>query len=232
MRRRSLIIAGPAILAASATVMAEGSPVVVELFTSQGCSSCPPADALLRELSHRPGIVALTWHVDYWNNLGWLDPYASSAWTQRQRRYARLLNDEVYTPALIVNGTRMVVGSDRAAVQGAMAASHAFPVEVDLRRRERGLLGRFGPCPEGATVTHIVYDAAHATGVRAGENAGRTLQEAHIVRSATVIEPGEKASALPLPDIAPDQGAVLLVQDRDWAVLGVAHVRPASSELP
>jgi hypothetical protein len=205
---------------------------VIELFTSQGCSSCPPADALLAELARRPEVVALGWHVDYWNNLGWLDPYASPEWTQRQRHYARHLNDEVYTPALIVNGARMVVGSDRSAVQAAMAVPHALTVDVELRRGEHGLMARVGSRPEGAVASLIVYDQAHVTAVRAGENSGRKFRESHIVRSASALEPGQDATLLSWLDLAPDQGAVLLVQDRDWVVRGVAQVTPAGADLP
>src|ERR1700748_2762083 len=97
-------------------VHAATAPVVLELFTSQGCSSCPPADALLGELVRQTGVIGLAWHVDYWNSLGWTDPYARRAWTDRQKDYAAHLGNEVFTPALVVNGATMLVGSDKAAV--------------------------------------------------------------------------------------------------------------------
>ncbi len=234
MRRRSLITLAAASAARSLSATtpvraAEASPVVIELFTSQGCSSCPPADALLGDLSRQAGVVALAWHVDYWNKLGWVDPFARAEWTQRQRRYAQLLNDEVYTPALVVNGAHMVVGSNRSAVQSAMAEPHALPVRAELTRAEDGLRASIGPRPDAATVSLVVYDASRETGVRAGENVGRKLQETNIVRSVIVVEPGGVGVPVWLPRIASDQGAALLVQDHNLVVLGVGHVRPASA---
>ena len=116
---RTLMLAAVAVLLTGAAP-ASVSPVVVELFTSQGCSSCPPAESLLGSLLARPDVIALSWHVDYWNYLGWRDPFADRQWTERQRHYARALRAEVYTPALVVNGAHMVVGSDAAAVREAM----------------------------------------------------------------------------------------------------------------
>src|SRR4051812_11073686 len=87
------------------------SPVVVELFTSQGCSSCPPADEYLGELTRRKDVIPLAFHVDYWNYIGWVDPYATKEMTQRQKDYARALNQRyVYTPEMVVNGAAYEVG--------------------------------------------------------------------------------------------------------------------------
>ena len=127
MRRRDVLMAGlaatvaPVALTATIAPAARTAtpPAVLELFTSQGCSSCPPADALLGRLARDPGIIALAWHVDYWNGLGWRDSYSSPAATDRQRRYAEALGDEVYTPALVVNGARMVVGGLRTTASSA-----------------------------------------------------------------------------------------------------------------
>src|SRR5690348_4653604 len=99
------------------TAIAAPRPIVVELFTSQGCSSCPPADALLNELAQRPDVVALGFHVDYWDYLGWKDPLSAPGSTQRQRDYARLLNQPtIYTPEMVIDGHLQLVGSDRTAV--------------------------------------------------------------------------------------------------------------------
>ena len=103
--------------------MAARRPVVVELFTSQGCSSCPPADALVADLAeHRPDLLALTFHVTYWNSLGWTDPFSLKEATDRQRGYVALsVSPEVYTPAMVVDGALDVIGSDRPAVAAALA---------------------------------------------------------------------------------------------------------------
>jgi hypothetical protein len=131
-------------LAASPAARAGEAPVVLELFTSQGCSSCPPADALLGELVRRPNVIALAWHVDYWNGLGWRDPFATRLATDRQRAYAVRLHAEVYTPALVVNGAVVVVGSDRAAVAQAIGQAPPLSVPVALHAEDERLLGTIG----------------------------------------------------------------------------------------
>src|SRR4051794_10112623 len=120
--RRTAAILGllPWLLAAAGAPHAETRPVVVELFTSQGCSSCPPADALLRELAGRADVIALGFHISYWDRLGWKDPLSNEASTDRQKAYASRLSGRVYTPQIVVEGTNEIVGSDRAAVAAAL----------------------------------------------------------------------------------------------------------------
>ena len=221
MRRRTLL------LASLTTGFAAPAPAVLELFTSQGCSSCPPADALLGELARQPGLITLAWHVDYWNRLGWRDPYASREWTDRQRAYAKALRDEVYTPALVINGAAMVVGSDRHAVQQTIRTAPALDVTVSLSRTPDTLTARVGSLPPGASLLAATYDPRAATSVAAGENAGRRLQEYRIVRTARVIDatPGQ----ITLPPIPEDQGMVLLVQDSDHRIRGAADAPPVTS---
>src|ERR1700730_6696553 len=108
-------------------------PIVVELFTSEGCSSCPPADALLAELAGRPDVRALSFHVDYWDRLGWKDPYSSRAATDRQNRYATLLAlPTVYTPQIVVDGKWEAVGSDRAEVERVLELARREPPDVPV----------------------------------------------------------------------------------------------------
>src|SRR5262245_56361084 len=104
------------------------APVVVELFTSEGCSSCPPADAFLGELAQRPDVVPLAFHVDYWDYIGWKDPYANPAFTQRQHDYKAALGlHMVYTPQMIVDGRTDVVGSERGSVEAAIGKAGVGP---------------------------------------------------------------------------------------------------------
>ena len=173
---------------AAAAEPAVVSPVVVELFTSQGCSSCPPADALLTELAGRPDVVALSLHVDYWDYIGWKDPYASPQYTARQQRYAETLHLRyVYTPQIVVDGRANVVGSHRAEVLEAIAAAakRDRPIDIIFSTRHGGtVIIPEGPAPdEGATVWLAVYDREHVTEIKRGENAGHKLRNANVVRS-------------------------------------------------
>jgi hypothetical protein len=167
-------------------------PVVVELFTSQGCSSCPPADAIAADLAaNRPDVLPLTFHVTYWNNLGWQDPFSFAGATERQRRYVVLaVSPEVYTPAMVVDGRRDVVGSDRAAVEASLvraASELQAAAPVDLSRTGDTLVIGVGEGTGNGTVLLIGYDRRHQTHIGRGENGGRTLVEANIVRSITSI---------------------------------------------
>ncbi len=227
MRRRGLLTAPLLVFPLSATRgLAAPPPVVLELFTSQGCSSCPPADALLGELVGRPGVIGLAWHVDYWNSLGWRDPYARREWTDRQKIYAKSLDGEVYTPALVVNGAAMMVGSDKAAVRRAI--DHATPPShpVTLRRTTSGLEAEIGTTPSTGPMTAILvsYDPRQETQVGAGENDGRRLIEYRVVRDVITLD--ASTPHLALPSVADHRGAVLLVQDASWRVIGAAELPP------
>jgi hypothetical protein len=226
MRRRQ-VIASAIALGFAPTARAAGRPVVLELFTSQGCSSCPPADALLGTLARRPDVIALAWHVDYWDHLGWRDPYASRQATARQRAYARQIGTEVFTPALVVNGGNVVVGSDHAAVETAIKTAGALPVLVTLSRSEDGLAVEVGAGPGPMRALRAVYDPEQATAVRAGENDGERLREYRIVREVeTLGEWDGSARRFAAKAPAPGQGQVILVQSADLRVVGVAEQPP------
>jgi hypothetical protein len=224
MRRRDFVIAS--LLSAPLTARrgfanSVPAPVVLELFTSQGCSSCPPADAFLGELAREPGVIGLAWHVDYWNGLGWRDRFSRPEWTARQKTYARNLNEEVYTPALVVNGAAMVVGSDKAAVRRAIAGASPPRVAVTLRRDGSRLQAEIGAATVATTAQLITYDPEQATQVDAGENQGHQLNEYCVVRDAVMLD-----SRLTPPLIAENRGAVLLVRDDAWRIIGAAICPP------
>src|SRR5258708_37236121 len=157
--------------------MAGERPIVVELFTSEGCSSCPPADALLAELADRPDVLALSFHVDYWDRLGWKDPFSSREATARQNRYATLLAlSTVYTPQIVVDGKWQAVGSDRADVEQALDRARRdrpeVPVTLALDHGQAQIA--LGPGGDGvaASVPLIGFDRRHVTAVNRCENSG------------------------------------------------------------
>ncbi len=210
--------------AASLTTPLARAETVVEQFTSQSCSSCPPADALLGELAAQPGILALALHVDYWDRLGWKDPYSSASYTARQRRYASLLNDDsVYTPELVVNGRGGVVGSDRRAVAAAIVADTvATPVPLRLSQDATGLVVEAGAGVGPATLMLAGFDARHVTRIGGGENGGRSLVETNIVR---YLMPAASWTGAPLRVAVPKppgERAAVFLQREDGRIIGVA----------
>jgi hypothetical protein len=219
----SLALATPA-LAAPAT-----NPLVLELFTSQGCSSCPPADALLGELAHdRRDLLPLDLHVTYWDRLGWRDPYSLPQATQRQEAYAPLLGEqEIYTPQLIAGGRYQAVGSDREGVLAAIMAARldaaASRVTLGLRPLPAGTVEiSIGPGAGAASLLLVGFDPSHTTAVGRGENSGRTLTEVNVVRG---ISRAASYSGAPLQLTAPrppgEQVAALL-QQSDGRILAAA----------
>jgi hypothetical protein len=197
-------------------------PVVVELFTSQGCHSCPPADEFLAELAGRPGVLALGLHVDYWDYIGWKDPFAQRAHTERQRSYSRALHQRyVYTPQMVINGTHQNVGSDRAAIdklidKARKEAGTGATLAVSGTGLQRRLRIGGGSVAQPATIWLVGFDQKHETKVKAGENSGRRLANHNVVRQ--MIEVGIWAGAatdvaLDLTQIAGDcDSAAVLVQ--------------------
>ena len=205
-------------------------PLVLELFTSQSCSSCPPADALLGELARRDDLLPLSFHVTYWNRLGWTDAYSSEMATRRQRSYAASLHqDGVYTPELIVEGRRGVVGSDRPAVTAALDdALHDQPAPIGLRISRAGarVILAVGQGRGTGTVWLVGFDRQHRTAVGGGENGGRVLLESNIVRS---MEPVATWSGDPLRlelPIPSGEETVTFVQASDGRILDAARTTP------
>jgi hypothetical protein len=212
---------------AAAPIAAAERPTVVELFTSEGCSSCPPADALLAELARRPDILALSFHVDYWDRLGWKDPFSSAAATARQQHYAALGVGSVYTPQIVVDGRWQAVGSDRGEVEQALAAAAGAPAAVPVmltvnHGQARVTLGSGGEKAPGSVLL-IAFDRQHVDAVERGENEGRTLTHVDVVRGFSEISrpDGEPQTfAAPAPWRADRVAAIL--QTADGHILGAA----------
>ncbi len=212
---------------------------VVELFTSEGCSSCPPADRLLAEIdkwadSSGLPVYVLSFHVDYWDRLGWKDPYASAAYTGRQREYAAASNERsVYTPQMIVNGGSGFIGSDGkraaaalgeavAARPSASLALEASPVGQSYRLRYRAT-----DAPPGSVINVALVEPAGTQNVARGENAGRQLAHVNIVRAfrQASVDPdgvGEITLAAPAGAIGPLETIVYLQEANTGRVLAAA----------
>lgn len=215
------------ILGASAVASAAERPVVVELFTSEGCSSCPPAEAFLTELSHqRRDVLPLAFHVTYWNSLGWKDPYSLPIATQRQAAYSARFGDEPYTPEMVVNGRRDFVGSDRDKANEVIgkARSDFTAASIEARRDGNAVSIAVGQGSGAATVMLVGFDPQRRTSIGRGENAGLTLIESDIVRS---IEPIGQWSGLAKTFRAEVQGGAqeaVLLEAADGSVVGAARV--------
>jgi hypothetical protein len=229
---------------------ARQSFAVVELFTSEGCSSCPPADALLAEIledAQKDGrqVFCLSFHVDYWNQLGWTDPFGSAAFSRRQQAYARALKaDQVYTPQMIVNGAEELVGSDRRRSRAAIDAALKRPeqVRIELHREKPKATGAFtlsyqiaGAAP-GVMLNVALVERDKVSAVKRGENGGRTLRHQNVVRvfKTLHLEANGKGSVhLDLPtDLVRGKASVIAyVQEPETrTILGASALALASGE--
>ena len=226
-------------LAGAARAGDRGIPVLVELFTSEGCSSCPPADALLARLVREqpiPGVevVALSEHVDYWDSLGWKDRFSSPAFTDRQSGYAsRLGRHNVYTPQAVVDGRTDVVGTDERGLRSASQAAAAEPHGTLSARREGSALRIEATLPthHGAEVLLAAVEESASSRVERGENAGRTLSHTSVVRSLTRVGETAAAAWTGRVELQPEQARlrlVLFVQERgSRRVLASASLPPS-----
>jgi hypothetical protein len=194
--------AGPPSLAEARADESAPAFAVVELFTSEGCSSCPPADDVLTDLAQSadPRIYPMAFHVDYWDSLGWPDRFASRENTSRQDAYERALGlDGLYTPQMIVDGAEQFTGSDRARAGAAVARALSRGGALRLSIQARASIGdavtvdyAVPGAPAGAVLDVALVARSRSTSVRAGENAGKTLRHANIVRgfaTATLAAP-------------------------------------------
>lgn len=234
MLLRTAFALGGLTLLAAVTAPVQAEPrCVIELFTSQGCSSCPPADQLLGELAHDPNVVSLSFPVDYWDYIGWRDTFAQPAFTARQKAYAIARGDgQVYTPQAVVDGLSHAVGSDRAELRAAMTSSlgrkGALSVPVTLNGAGKGVRVEIGAAtgdaPKSAEVWLVRVAHSRKVSIGRGENSGRAVTYTNVVRAMTRL--GDWSGEARGFDVAEALGGdadgyVVLLQTRDQGRPGV-----------
>lgn len=212
-------------------VMAQ-SPVVVELFTSQGCSSCPPADKLLHELAQRNDVIPLALHVDYWDYIGWKDEFSHPDYAKRQRGYAmQAKRRSVYTPQMIVNGVTDIVGARRMELSKAIAHHADLPSRVELSVNRSGseiLINAQPTNVDGPLIVRMLrYTPQRSAHITRGENAGHTMLYANVTENWTVLAEWDGTTALALTTVVEgDKPVVVLVQqDQHGPILAAVRLR-------
>jgi hypothetical protein len=236
------IATGPAALGQTAPPAAPVAVTVLELFTSQGCSSCPAADALFKSYVERPDVLALSYSVDYWDYLGWKDTLASPKFTERQRAYGKSVsNGQIYTPQMVINGVRHAVGSSRGDIEAAVAATRASPAaqafRIEASRadgaiavRSAGSIGSASAAAPGV-VWLVTVRGEQAIAVTRGENSGRTLSYANVVRDVAQVgewtgQPLTVRVPAGSPALGPDERyAVLIQRGQQGPLLGAGWVQ-------
>ena len=232
------------------TAFAGDVPVLAELFTSEGCSSCPPADAVLMQLDRLQPVagahvIVLSEHVDYWNSQGWRDPFSSPLFTRRQADYARLMGSEVYTPQLVIDGHVQLNGSDGRDIQAAIARAAAkpkVPVQIVQASRDGGnavVHVAVPALPSGKSDVWVaIVDESDRSSVSKGENSGRKLSHVAVVRSLSKVGSVSKSTGfdqtlrLPLnPANAGGSRVVVFVAQAYNPVIGAASVPLAGGRV-
>jgi hypothetical protein len=208
-------------------------PVVVELFTSQGCSSCPPANAYLNELSKgRRDVLALAFHVTYWDRLGWKDPFSFAAATDRQAVYGRRFGDGSYTPEMVVDGAASAVGSDRSQVGSAIdnaKRNGQTAAAVSVTRNGEQVSIEVGSGSGSGRILLVGFDHEHTTAIGRGENGGRTLTEANVVRSIRSVGQWSGA-ALRLNERFPEgEDVAVVLEAPDGRIIGATRLGAGGS---
>lgn len=221
-----------AALSLAGTPVAAQSPVVVELFTSQGCSSCPPADKLMHDLAERDDVIALALHVDYWDYIGWKDEFAVPANADRQRGYAMQAGrHSIYTPQMIINGVTDIVGARPMELSKAIAEHASRPSPVALRVSRSGTAISIAADPvtiEGPmTVQMLRYQPERTADIKRGENAGHVLTYANVTEDWQVLTEWNGAAPLSLEANAEGENpvVVLIQQGKSGPILAAAQLR-------
>jgi hypothetical protein len=207
--------------------------VVVELYTSQGCSSCPPADELMGQLAEMPGVIGLALHVDYWDYIGWPDTFADPRYTERQKAYAQAAGDRmIYTPQMIVAGGQRVEGNQPGQVAAAIAQSSAAPRLVDLKLSQQGdqlaiHAESRAAVPSGTTVQLVRYKVKGEVAIDRGENAGLNMEYHNIVTSWQKIAEWSGSEPLDMTTEAAGEGPIVVIVQSagPGAILAAAQLK-------
>jgi hypothetical protein len=213
--------------------VAQSHPVVVELFTSQGCSSCPPADKFLARIADRDDVIALALHVDYWDYLGWADAFASPAFTKRQKDYGHAAGARsVYTPQMIVGGVDPVVGTRPMEVADLLRAHSARPEQVTIKLVRNGgnvMISAIAspPLTAAADVQVVRYTPRSTVEIKHGENAGKTVIYANIVTKWDVVGTWDGDSPLTMSSVTEGSDPVVVIVQASGhgPILGAARLR-------
>ena len=222
--------------ASSAWVMAQDiakSGTVVELYTSQGCSACPPADAYLRQLAGDPDVIALALHVDYWDYIGWRDRFAQPFFTARQKAYAhRVGSNAIYTPQMIIGGRDQIVGSDAEQVERAIRHDQMMARSVQMRLTRQGdqlvITAEASPALTAPVQVQLVrYHPMASVDIDGGENAGQVLDYANVVTAWDSLGPWDGVSPLQLtaPVSGTDPVVVILQAKGPGEILAAAQLK-------
>ncbi|MEP5151898.1 DUF1223 domain-containing protein [Planktotalea sp.] len=213
-------------IALSGTAQAQSQPVVIELFTSQGCSSCPPADALMHELVKRDDVLALSMHVDYWDYIGWKDIFASPSNTARQQSYAKAAGRRsVYTPQMIVGGVDSVVGTHPKDVASLIAKHTAQDKDVSLDvSRDDDMVTIAATAKQAGQyeVKFVNYRAAQTVEIKRGENAGRTITYVNVVSDFGTIQEWDGSTPLAISAQVGTGPAAILIQRANHGAIEAA----------
>ncbi|MEP1767744.1 MAG: DUF1223 domain-containing protein [Sulfitobacter sp.] len=232
MRRIQNILATTLLCASTVVAVpafAEQRPVVVELYTSQGCSSCPPADAIFTSLNDREDVIAIALHVDYWDYIGWKDEFSNPAYAERQRAYARNAGRRsIYTPEMVVNGLTDIVGAKPMALADAINdhKSEDPQMTLDVTRHD-GKLSVAGSVPvaaNGPMEIHVLQlTPLKASKITRGENRGKTITYSNIAHDWRVVGSWDGKSALDMSvDVKGDDPVVVLVQEANAGIIVAA----------
>lgn len=233
MRQIFSVLALSATLVGGAASGEQTNGTVIELYTSQGCSSCPPADEMLKELAQRDDVIPLALHVDYWDYIGWVDDLAIPAFTARQQAFAAAAGARtIYTPQMVIGGIDHVIGSRPVEVMDQVQAHNAAPdlVEISLNRTGDTLSieAETTQSSNGDAVVQLVRYMPEVTrDIRSGENAGRTITYANVVYSWEMAAVWDTSAPLQIETVIEGEDpVVIIVQDgTDGPVLGAAQLR-------